>query len=216
MKRMTLLLGGDFARPMGDYARVDEVVAVDGGMAHARRLAVVPQVWLGDFDSASQALRREYEQVQQLVFPTMKAETDLVLALDYVRDLWGSRAGVLSLVGALGAEFDHTLGNFWSLPRYQYPAVAWGVHNHVIYLPSGYCVQLQGEQGALVSVLALSSLSGVNYSGLQWALQEAEIVPFETFSLRNALAKPQAQVSWRLGDGLVVIDAKITPKISAL
>ncbi|WP_158008598.1 motility associated factor glycosyltransferase family protein [Rappaport israeli] len=96
---MTLLLGGDFARPMGDYARVDEVVAVDGGMAHARRLAVVPQVWLGDFDSASQALRREYEQVQQLVFPTMKAETDLVLALDYVRDLWGARAGVLSLVG---------------------------------------------------------------------------------------------------------------------
>ena len=65
-----ILLGGvleidDRVRALVDGARV---IAADGGIAHARALGVRPEVWVGDFDSASSGMMEEFAATPRLSF----------------------------------------------------------------------------------------------------------------------------------------------------
>ena len=55
MTRFAILLGGDLtvtrtAAP--NKSRGRRIIAADSGMIHATALGLVPELWVGDFDSA--------------------------------------------------------------------------------------------------------------------------------------------------------------------
>ena len=80
------------------------VICADGGLAHAERFGVKPDLVLGDFDSYGCV--PEGEDV--LVYPAQKDETDSFLA---VRQ--GMARGFTRFViyGALGGRLDHSVTN---------------------------------------------------------------------------------------------------------
>ncbi|PIE82254.1 MAG: thiamine diphosphokinase [Cardiobacteriales bacterium] len=203
--KVWLLLNGRYATPPIVPDKTDVVIAVDGGMRHALQLNVIPSLWIGDFDSTPKSLMAQYPQVSLQVFPTLKDDTDLGLALKHIRRSY-SNVEQITLIGAFGNEFDHVFANFWLLPHFQIPVIAWGEENHAVYLPAKTKLLIEGVSGALVSVFALSPLSGVTYQGLQWHLQEADIPSFSAFSARNVLVGNQAKIDWQHGDGLIVLE----------
>ncbi len=82
------------------------VVAADGGLANAERLALRPNLIVGDFDSVTPEVLDRYPGLPQLRHPRIKDSLDLELALDEV-DRRGWRHVVV--VGALGDRVDQTL-----------------------------------------------------------------------------------------------------------
>ena len=60
MSRFIILLGGKLVRtPRLDAQMAGaRVIAADAGMCHAAMLGVVPELWVGDFDSAPADLPR--------------------------------------------------------------------------------------------------------------------------------------------------------------
>ena len=58
MSRFVILLGGEFFRTPRVDAQVAgaRVIAADSGIRHATTLGVVPELWIGDFDSVSDEL----------------------------------------------------------------------------------------------------------------------------------------------------------------
>ena len=57
------------------------LIAADSGMMHAAVLRVVPELWVGDFDSAGSELTMQYRDVPRETFPAEKDATDGAIAV---------------------------------------------------------------------------------------------------------------------------------------
>lgn len=103
------------AAPVCDYAWLerellpdDYLICADGGMKHARKIGRIPQLWVGDFDSAP----FEESSVETLRHPPEKDDTDAMLAVQE-----GIRRGYRDflLLAATGGRLDHTIANLMLL-----------------------------------------------------------------------------------------------------
>ena len=200
-----LLLAGDFVRPYRLPQAGEVVIAVDGGMRHAQALGVVPDWWLGDFDSSG-ALAAD---VPRLTFPVDKDETDFELALAFVRTRW-PRARCLMVLGADGDEADHGFGNLWVLPRCGLPTLLLGRGGTRLFACGPAEWRLCGQAGDKVSVFALSPLAGLCYQGLRWGADGLTLAPFVALAARNELAGRTATVRWHSGAGVVFVPPGVT------
>ena len=69
MTTFTVLLAGDITPTARLAAQIagTRVIAADSGMRHAAVLGLAPELWLGDFDSASDPLLAAHGEVPRLV-----------------------------------------------------------------------------------------------------------------------------------------------------
>ena len=199
-----LLLAGEFVSPFRLPRAGEPVAAVDGGLRHAQALGVVPDCWVGDFDSGDALVA----DVPRLVFPVDKDESDFELALALVRERW-PQARCLWVVGADGDEPDHVFGNVWVLPRFGFSALLFGRKASCFFARGPAVWRLTGQAGARVSVFALSALQGVCYQGLRWGAEGLALPPFVARGARNVLLGGEAFVRWQAGDALVFLDVGV-------
>ncbi|MDO5091032.1 MAG: thiamine diphosphokinase [Cardiobacteriaceae bacterium] len=202
--RVWLLLAGDFAAPGVAVGAGDAVIAVDGGMRHAERLGVVPDVWLGDFDSADAALQARYAGVERREFPRDKDFTDLELALATARARYPQAA--LHIVGSGGDEADHAFANLWVAGAMSAGAMVFWQKRSVIVAGAGpFTLGFAAPFGGKVSLLALTPLTGVRCEGLRWALAGETLPPFVARAARNEMAAERAEIGWQSGVGLLFL-----------
>ena len=135
---------------------VDAVICCDAGMRHARKLGIVPDYIVGDFDSASAEVLEYYKakNIPIRQFPTRKNETDMELGIILALELGATD---LVLFGGIGDRFDHTLAN----AHYLLSLLKKGVRARLV--DDKNCVEvidqhltLHGKVGDLVSTLPLS------------------------------------------------------------
>src|SRR2546422_3982145 len=157
-------------RPLDDLLRrANLVICAEGGVRIARALGIVPQVWIGDFDSAGAALlswaRRKGARL--IAYPREKDRTDAELALEYALE---AGAADIDLFGVLGARIDHTLANIGLLIQ------AAGQQKRArilqgraeLFLAEAQ-TPISGRRGDLVSLIPLSDSAGcVTTQGLKY------------------------------------------------
>ncbi|MGI6591206.1 MAG: thiamine diphosphokinase [Eggerthellaceae bacterium] len=90
--------GGHFLKQ-----RFDCVIAVDGGYASLRRIGVMPDIAVGDFDSLGFV-----PDCPTRTFPVEKDASDMELAL---HEALGRGCDEVLLYGAFAARLDHTIAN---------------------------------------------------------------------------------------------------------
>lgn len=179
MSRFTILLGGDLLPTPAVQRQVAEsrVIAADSGIRHAKVLGLSPELWVGDFDSVSEALAAEWPNVPRKVFPAGKDKTDGELAID---EAFARGATELALVGAFGgARADHAF-------LHMALAIRLAERGTPVLLTSGAQegrATLEGRTafdyapGTLFSILGFSNLSGLSVEGARWPLHAIEM-PF--------------------------------------
>jgi len=88
----------------------DRIIAVDGGVRHARKMGIKPDLVIGDFDSVSgnDRLYITKHKINMIKFPSVKDKTDSELAVDYCIEN-GFRD--VTIVGYSGSRLDHSLAN---------------------------------------------------------------------------------------------------------
>lgn len=175
----TILLGGELEKTERLMAAMagSRVIAADGGMRHAEALGVVPELWVGDFDSADPALFERYATVPRQTFPREKDATDGQLGVETAIALGAKR---LVLAGALGGtRSDHALQH-----------VVYAVHlaerGLDVLLTSGEeemvpflagTVEVDLPDGALFSILGLTDLAALTIENAKYGLDRRD-VPF--------------------------------------
>lgn len=89
---------------------IGKIIAVDGGANNARKLALTPDLIIGDLDSISRDNYKYYQEqkVEIMKFPVEKNETDSELAVDYCQK---NNIKKLFLTAALGGRIDQQLAN---------------------------------------------------------------------------------------------------------
>ncbi len=107
MKRCVIIGGAPIERyeEIRTYLRADDhMIFCDGGLRHAERLGISPDLIVGDFDSHE----RPDTKAETIVLPTEKDDTDAMFA---VKEALGRGFEEFLLVGAFGGRLDHSFGN---------------------------------------------------------------------------------------------------------
>ena len=190
------------------------VVAADGGARHAEPLGLHIDRWVGDGDSLGEdgiaALEAAGVPVERA--RPDKDESDTELAVMAARALGATRVTVLGALG--GPRIDHALANLGLLSM---PDLA-GLEVRILaadarirYLrapaPGGGRVtqDLGGGVGDLVSLLAIGGdAAGVTTHGLAYPLDDEALLAGRTRGLSNIRELPDASVSLRAGQLLVI------------
>ena len=118
--RVLIVLSGDVRSDSGALAwldRCDRVVCADGGARHLRRLGRLPDLLVGDLDSAQPDdvawMTRQGVELHQ--YPVAKDATDselaVLAALEFLDKQSDRAAQELVLLGAFGSRPDHVLAN---------------------------------------------------------------------------------------------------------
>jgi thiamine pyrophosphokinase len=207
VKRIIIFANGDL--PSLEKARAllrddDFIIAADGGTRHALALGRVPNVIIGDLDSATFDLQPLTDKGTQVIkFSTDKNETDLELAIQHALTLNPQQVIILA---ALGGRLDQTLGN---IALIFYPSC----ESFVLRLDDGieevfFCrdkCEITGKAGDLVSLIPWQGeVVGVVTTDLKWPLRDETLYPYKTRGISNEMLGDTAAVQIRSGSLLVV------------
>lgn len=189
MTTFTILLNGDICVTDRLRAQIQKsrVIAADGGMRHARALDVVPELWLGDFDSSDQVLQQKYGHIPRVRFPVDKDATDSALACEQALQQGAEK---LVLCGAFGGErCDHSISHMTQ-------AIAMAEKGISVLLTSG-CEEgwpiVPGDfscdlpDGCLFSIIGFSDLQGLTISGAKWPLSQRNVPFGSSLTLSNCI-----------------------------
>jgi len=206
MNRFTILLGGDLVATPALIAQVSggRVIAADSGIRHARALGLVPELWVGDFDSASADLEADWPDVPREAFPAGKDKTDGELAVDAAL---ARGADALVLAGAFGgARADHAFLHMTlaiRLVNAGMPALLTSGAQEGRPLVAGRNV-FDYVPGTLFSILGFSDLSGLSVEGARWPLHSVAVPFGSSLTISNEVTRDLAVT---LGQGRALLVA---------
>jgi len=185
--------------------KADFVICADGGARHLKKLGVMPDVLLGDFDSIDRNDLEYYRKsnVKILEYPVAKDKTDTELAVEYAAGLGVHR---VIIIGALGCRFDHSLCNTFALRKMLdlgIEGVIADEHNEIRLIRDR--IYLDREEGVSVSLLPLTEKAeGVTVKGMLYPLDNAVIQMGSSWGVSNEFRDEKAEISVKKGLLLVI------------
>jgi len=195
---LAVLAGGDFPLDRLDlwFRSADVVIAADGAANSLTELGRVPNITVGDLDSLSDENRSSQLELIQ-IDDQNSTDCDKLLSLAAHRGYSN-----LTLIGVEGDLLDHTLGTLQSVAR--------SCLNVRIILRRGIAQVLHGPieqrlnlpESTRLSLMPLTPCLGVNLTGTQWTLSNAELSPLGANSLSNRALGP---VSIQMQEGAAVV-----------
>lgn len=200
--RALIFSGGEFTcLPDGinlnDY---DLIIAADSGYLSARDSGVVPDVFVGDFDSV---LKEEVKAKEIISLNPVKDKTDTQEAIDYAV---AHGVKFITIVGALGNRFDHTLANIHLL---KYANIS-GLRAEIVDTDAYITLVtdellIKKKDGFCISLLPLTDCLGVSVTGVFYPLDNAEMCVGNPYGISNEFTDDFAKVSLKSGDLLVIL-----------
>lgn len=180
------------------------ILCADGGANYAYLLNIIPDYIIGDMDSIKAEVRDYYSQKQVVFkkFPRQKDFTDTQLVIGLADELGATE---IVLFGTLGDRLDHTLSNLYSSmdvckkgKRVMHYSPELTIHIVADKL------NLQGEIGDLVSVLALTDqVVGLTERGFKYPLENVILEKTNPFAVSNSLVANQGEIE--LKDGIIAV-----------
>lgn len=189
---------------MNDY---DLIICCDGGVKHTKRLNVIPDYILGDFDSAPKDIVEYYKNlgVKFKSVSSHKDETDTELGLNFAIKL-GAKS--IDLYGATGTRLDHTLSNIHTLMIALKNSVEAKIinENNIIHLIDKQIV-FKNKKGKTISLIPLSTeVTGIVTQALEYPLNDETLLIGLSRGVSNVIQADEAKVTIKSGY-LIVIEA---------
>lgn len=212
-KRAILLLPGavDFnviESEFTDWLSDSFIIAVDKGIdkaAYLQKYRALPAVdlWVGDFDSSQDLVIDSVLYGEKLPYPVDKDEIDTELALSMI-DEKGIKD--VLILGGIGGRIDHQMALLF-LP-FQYPLLQFIHSNGEQTLYHLHCERpyiLPAQKGSLVSVIALTDLSGLTLLDVKWPLHDFPLPLGRGLTYSNRALGGSISVNIRSGSAWVFI-----------
>jgi thiamine pyrophosphokinase len=188
-------------------ADADAVVAADAAGEWCADMGRVPDLVVGDFDSArSGAADRLREAGAEIItHPAAKDASDLDLAM---RAAFARFGGPVTITAAFVARPDHTLAAMGTLIRAGAGARAVEPGWSAQVARPGEPIALELAAGAVFSVLAPAGADGVTIAGARWELSGAALAPLSSRGVSNESLGQTVWVSCYRGALLVIVIAR--------
>lgn len=174
----------------------DFFICADGGLRHAEKLGINPDIAIGDFDSAPRP-----DDVRVMEFPTRKDQTDGELAIEYALERGFDE---ILMIAMSGTRLDHTLTNIMLLSRSE-KACLIDDNNEVHIVRTK--LELCGYKGKTLSIIPLcGELEGITTSGLEYPLNNETLYFGTGRGNSNVVTADECSISVTRGIGAVIIN----------
>ena len=194
-----IISGGDYSSLPADIPQPAYIIACDRGYAYAEQLGVVPDLIVGDFDSAPQP----ETDIPIELLPTRKDDTDTMRA---ARRAYEAGYKNIVICCAFGGRLDHTIANIQT--------AAWLAERGCrVRLPgedtdvrafAGGEVKLPRRDGWSLSLFAISDrCTGLNVSGTKFDCEDVTLTNAFPLGVSNVWTSEEARIS--LQEGLLMI-----------
>lgn len=201
MSTVAVVAGGDPIEP-DDIADIRDgiyVVAADSGLDRALEVGLVPDLLVGDLDSAGEeAIAAHAGPVER--HPVDKDATDLELALAAARRRNPDR---IVVVGGGGGRLDHLIGNALALATVDDTAVEWRPGGATVHVVGG-SIRLHAPVGTTVSLIPVAGPVRVaSTTGLRWSLTDETLPLGSTRGVSNRTTTTDFGID--LSDGVLLV-----------
>lgn len=180
------------------------IIACDGGIRHCRAMMIMPNVMVGDFDSANKEDADFFDNlgVLKIEYPVKKDKTDMEIAIDLAIE---KNSDEIYIVGGLGSRFDHSLANVHILLR----PVRLGIraclldeHNIITLVEDS--IDIVGEKGQTVSLIPLTTkVNGITTENLDYILNNDTMEIGHSLGVSNTMTTDTATVS--VCEGILIL-----------
>lgn len=195
----------------------DYVIACDAGFAYAQQLGILPDLIVGDFDSAKEAggeLLRGIHEIKEndpdriVQLQVKKDDTDTIKAVKI-----GLSKGYKKfyLYGALGGRrFDHSMANIQTLLFIKHQGARGYIMEaeRMLMIAENETLHFNRGNTGYVSVFSLSEKSkGVTLKGLMYTMEEGELSSDFPLGVSNEfIIDEEAEISVKEGILLVIAE----------
>jgi len=180
---------------------VDIIICADGGVNNAKKIGVTPDFIIGDLDSADSSILDFYKNTKtKVIKDTNQDKTDLELALSLAESLDPHE---ILILGAIGDRIDHTLANILCLNKIKPGIKAQIIDDKNTVELVDKKIDIVGNKDDIVSVIPLTDVSGLSYTGLKWLVSDKH-TKFGWFGISNRLTQNNATISLSEGKLLVI------------
>lgn len=176
------------------------VIAADGGFDTLVSNSVVPDMVLGDFDSAKQIPKFG----NLCVYPREKDETDTSIALKKAMEL---ECENIFIYGGTGGREDHTFANIQLLGfAADYNISAYLIYeNMVATVIKNRGISFDSDEAGYVSILAYGdNATGVSVKGLKYEVTDTVLKNTNPLGVSNEFAGKKSEVSVKNGKLLIM------------
>lgn len=207
MKRCVIFTGGELkdisAIPHEIYDNAF-VIAADSGYKYAMELGVIPDVTMGDYDSLGYVPKQSGEV---MTFPKEKDDSDLMLT---IREALKRGYKDITILGALGGRFDHTISNLQTLSFILDNGGRGRIVSEsedIFLLAPGSCKVKRNEQRSLSLFAYSEKVKGLTIKGAKYPLENGTITSSFPIGLSNEIIDDEAEISFTDGKLLVILSA---------
>ncbi|MBQ1518474.1 MAG: thiamine diphosphokinase [Ruminococcus sp.] len=212
MKRCAIFAGGDMPDVMPYnlpeyYKDFGCVICADSGYKHAKRLGIVPDVIVGDFDSYDGELPEGVEVIRTV---PEKDDTDTLMA---IKKAIAMGYNEISLFGALGGKrFEHTIANIQTMMYARENGCKLGIYGESTLLlqgaEDGEQNYLREDEGTYLSVFAMTESADIEYMrGVKYPLENYRMVQSFPIGVSNEITGTTADIKLKSGVVLIVMTA---------
>ncbi|MBQ8551496.1 MAG: thiamine diphosphokinase [Clostridia bacterium] len=187
----------------------DFVIAADSGYRTAKRLAVKPDMLLGDLDSLDRSSLSESElaEMEKILVSPIKDDTDTQLAVDTAISRGAEN---IYIIGGLGGRLDHTMSSVFLLEyiaEHGVECVMTDGKNRVriLYADGGRHTLVVERGYKYLSLISLTDkCEEVSISGVYYPLNCVELTRRYSYAVSNEIIADRAEISLRRGVMLIV------------
>ena len=213
MKQCAIFAGGDMPEGhpfdlMSYYERFEFVICADSGYKHAKKVGIVPDIIVGDFDSYSGELPEDPEIIRTV---PEKDDTDTLMALKKAIELGYTD---VSLFGALGGKrFEHSIANVQTMIYAREHGCNLSIYGEsALFLQGaedGEVTYADSENGLYMSVFAMTESVDIEYlRGVKYPLENYHMVQSFPIGVSNELTAPTAGIKVKSGLALIILTDK--------
>lgn len=212
MKTCLLITGGkldiEFAALYCREHTFDKLIAVDAGLKAVKQLGLIPDMIVGDFDSADPALLEEFRTLPYIIWDVHtpeKNETDTELALRKAAALGCKQ---ITILGATGGRFDHMLANVFLL----YTCLQRGIdaciidrQNKIYLIEEEHHFSKKEQWGKYISFLPLlGKIEGITLEGFAYPLKDYDLDAGSSRCISNELQQKEGKIYFQNGIAICI------------
>ncbi len=182
------------------------VLAADSGIEACLRLSIVPDLVIGDFDSASERAKSalRHWNVQVIELNPVKDDTDTEAAL---RLALTESAGDVIIFGGTGTRLDHVLGNISILGlglEDERRIILQDANNRIYMVNKEYHLKKENQYGDYFSLIPYTTeVTGLTICGAKYNLTDYTMTGFNSLGISNEILEDEVII--RLSSGILIM-----------